>query len=101
MDESPFFNPFDLNFKNLANTCVLHWAGKLYALWENGRPYELDPRTLDTVGESLILNDVLSRSAPLAAHSRQGHLGYMCCILKTGRIMHAFVDHLLILQVVQ
>lgn len=38
MDESPFFNPFDLNFKNLANTCVLHWGDKLYALWEVCHP---------------------------------------------------------------
>ena len=34
MDDNPFFNPFDINFKNVANTCVLHWGGKLYALWE-------------------------------------------------------------------
>ena len=36
MDDNPFFNPFDLAFKNVANTCVLSWAGKVYALWEVG-----------------------------------------------------------------
>lgn len=33
-DGSPLFNPLDLRFKNVANTGVLHWGGKLYALWE-------------------------------------------------------------------
>ena len=37
MGANPFFNPFDLAFKNIANTCVLHWNNKLYALWEVGR----------------------------------------------------------------
>ena len=36
MGRNPFFNPFDLAFKNIANTCVLHWNSKLYALWEVG-----------------------------------------------------------------
>ena len=36
MGANPFFNPFDLAFKNIANTCVLHWNNKLYALWEVG-----------------------------------------------------------------
>ncbi len=31
---TPWFNPFDLSFKNVANTGVLAWAGQLYALWE-------------------------------------------------------------------
>ena len=33
-DGGRLFNPFDLTFKNVANTGVLHWGGKLYALWE-------------------------------------------------------------------
>lgn len=36
--------------KNVANTSVLWWGGKLLCLWEGGTPYELDPRTLRTVG---------------------------------------------------
>ena len=39
MGDNPFFNPFDLNFNNFANTCVLHWGDKLYALWEVSRPH--------------------------------------------------------------
>ncbi len=36
---------------NTANTSLLWHHGKLYALKESGRPYELDPATLDTLGE--------------------------------------------------
>ncbi len=36
---------------NTANTSMFWHHGKLYALKESGRPYELDPRTLETLGE--------------------------------------------------
>ncbi len=36
---------------NVANTGVIMNAGKLLALWEGGRPTELDPDTLRTKGE--------------------------------------------------
>ncbi len=36
---------------NPANTNAVLHGGKLLALWEGGRPWELDPATLDTVGE--------------------------------------------------
>ena len=36
---------------NTANTSMLWHHGKLYALKESGRPYELDPATLATLGE--------------------------------------------------
>lgn len=29
-----FFNPFDFNVKNVANTGVMHWGNKLLALYE-------------------------------------------------------------------
>lgn len=35
---------------NLANTNVVEHAGRLYALWEGGPPYEVDPDTLETKG---------------------------------------------------
>ena len=37
---------------NTANTSVMWHHGKLYALKESGRPYELDPESLATRGES-------------------------------------------------
>jgi carotenoid cleavage dioxygenase-like enzyme len=36
---------------NTANTSLMFHHGKLYALKESGRPYELDPETLQTLGE--------------------------------------------------
>jgi carotenoid cleavage dioxygenase len=36
---------------NTANTSMLWHHGKLYALKESGRPFELDPATLETLGE--------------------------------------------------
>lgn len=37
---------------NTANTSIMWHHGKLYALKESGRPYELDPNDLSTRGES-------------------------------------------------
>jgi len=31
-------NAFDLTLKNVANTNVIKWGGRLFALWEGGRP---------------------------------------------------------------
>lgn len=42
-------NAFDLTLKNVANTNILEWGGRLFAFWEAGRPYELDPSTLETL----------------------------------------------------
>ncbi|KAH9627467.1 hypothetical protein KSS87_006158, partial [Heliosperma pusillum] len=36
--------------KNVANTSILKWGGRLFCLWEGGSPYEIDPITLDTIG---------------------------------------------------
>eukprot|EP00985_Skeletonema_marinoi_P022648 scaffold14567_cov107-Skeletonema_marinoi.AAC.1 len=42
-------NAFDLTLKNVANTNVLQWGERLYAFWEAGRPYEMNPDTLETL----------------------------------------------------
>jgi 9-cis-beta-carotene 9',10'-cleaving dioxygenase len=36
--------------KNVANTSVLRWGGRVLCLWEGGEPYEIESGTLDTVG---------------------------------------------------
>lgn len=36
--------------KNVANTSVVQWGGRLLCLWEGGEPYEIDPWSLDTIG---------------------------------------------------
>ncbi|XP_065864301.1 carotenoid cleavage dioxygenase 7, chloroplastic [Euphorbia lathyris] len=50
--------------KNVANTSVLRWGGKLLCMWEGGIPYEIESETLDTIGRydmmdgrDLVVND--------------------------------------------
>ncbi|HEY9749218.1 MAG TPA: carotenoid oxygenase family protein [Allocoleopsis sp.] len=60
-------NAFDFNLKNIANTQVIYWGGKLLALWEAAEPHRLDPQTLDTLGKDY-LDGVLSPGSAFAAH---------------------------------
>lgn len=62
-------NIFDLRLKNLANTSVVYWGGKLWALWQGGEPHRLDPATLETVGLD-DLGGILSPGREFAAHYR-------------------------------
>jgi all-trans-8'-apo-beta-carotenal 15,15'-oxygenase len=62
-------NIFDLRIKNIANTQVLYWGGQLLALWEAARPHQLDPLTLETVGEASF-NGRLGPKMPFSAHPR-------------------------------
>jgi all-trans-8'-apo-beta-carotenal 15,15'-oxygenase len=47
---------------------VLAWAGRLFSLYESGLPHELDPATLNTVGESTVGGQL--ETPVLAAHYR-------------------------------
>ena len=60
-------NAFDFRLKNIANTNVVYWAGKLWALWEAAQPHRLDPWTLETMGLD-DLGGALGRTQPFAAH---------------------------------
>ncbi len=60
-------NAFDLRIKNIANTNVIYWGGKLLALWEAGQPYRLDPLTLETLGADT-LDGLLQTGDPFSAH---------------------------------
>jgi all-trans-8'-apo-beta-carotenal 15,15'-oxygenase len=62
-------NAFDLRLKNIANTNILPWGGKLLALWEAAEPHRLDPRTLDTLGLDN-LDGTLKPGDAFAAHPR-------------------------------
>ena len=62
-------NAFDLKLKNIANTHVIYWGGKLLALWEAAEPYRLDPNTLETLGLDY-LDGVLKPGSAFAAHPR-------------------------------
>jgi len=60
-------NAFDFNLKNIANTQVVYWGGKLLALWEAAEPHRLNPQTLETLGREY-LDGVLSPGSAFAAH---------------------------------
>jgi all-trans-8'-apo-beta-carotenal 15,15'-oxygenase len=60
-------NIFNLTLKNIANTGVLHWGGRLLALWEAAEPHRLDPGTLDTIGLDR-LEGLLRPGDAFAAH---------------------------------
>jgi all-trans-8'-apo-beta-carotenal 15,15'-oxygenase len=62
-------NAFDLKLKNIANTNILYWGGKLLALWEAAEPHRLDPATLETLGLD-DLDGVLQPGSAFAAHPR-------------------------------
>ncbi|CAD5929359.1 Apocarotenoid-15,15'-oxygenase [Planktothrix tepida] len=62
-------NFMDLRIKNIANTQVIYWAGKLLALWEAAQPYRLDPHTLETLGID-DLDGILEPGDGFAAHVR-------------------------------
>ncbi|KAI7740624.1 hypothetical protein M8C21_019502 [Ambrosia artemisiifolia] len=60
--------------KNVANTSVLRWGGRLFCLWEGGAPYEIDSRSLDTIGKFDLINggDQSSTSSISDRDSRGG-----------------------------
>ncbi|MBW4526245.1 MAG: carotenoid oxygenase family protein [Phormidium tanganyikae FI6-MK23] len=60
-------NAFDIRIKNIANTQVIYWGGKLLALWEAAEPHRLDPQTLETLGLEYF-DGKLGKGAPFAAH---------------------------------
>ncbi|MBD1825605.1 carotenoid oxygenase family protein [Cyanobacteria bacterium FACHB-DQ100] len=60
-------NAFDVRIKNIANTQVIYWGGKLLALWEAAEPHRLDPKTLETLGLEYF-DGKLGKGAPFAAH---------------------------------
>lgn len=55
--------------ENMANTNVLLHEGSLYSLWEGGRPHELDPVSLDTVGPESF-DGMLKRLGAFSAHPK-------------------------------
>lgn len=62
-------NAFDFQLKNIANTNIIYWGGKLFALWEAAEPYHLDPNTLETIGKDY-LDGILEEGEAFAAHPR-------------------------------
>lgn len=51
VSDSPVRNLRAPGARNVSNTTIQPWAGRLISGWEGGRPYALDPESLETVGE--------------------------------------------------
>jgi len=49
--ESMWKNLFAPGPRNVANTTIMPWAGRLLCGWEGGRPYAMDSQSLATLGE--------------------------------------------------
>ncbi|ERN43131.1 lignostilbene-alpha,beta-dioxygenase [Rubidibacter lacunae KORDI 51-2] len=62
-------NAFDFRLKNIANTNVIYWGGKLLALWEAGLPHCLEPGTLETFGTDE-LDGAIADTCAFSAHPR-------------------------------
>jgi all-trans-8'-apo-beta-carotenal 15,15'-oxygenase len=52
---------------NAANTSLIFTAGRLLALWEAGHPWQIDPATLETIGE-MDFDGSLEARTPFSAH---------------------------------
>ncbi len=60
-------------YVNVANTSLLMWRGRMYALFEAGLPTEIDPETLATIGETDLEGTVRRAfSAHPKYHARSG-----------------------------
>jgi len=57
------------NQANASNTSVMFSNGRLLTLWEMGLPWELDPDTLETLGE-MSFDGALSSRSTFSAHPR-------------------------------
>lgn len=84
--EGPFWK--NLSFgppRNVANTTITRWGDRLLAGWEGGRPFSLDPRTLETRGEETF-GGALEGQATLAHFKHDATQGRLVlCSVKMGR----------------
>ncbi len=72
---------------NAANTNLLPFNGRVYALWEGGSAIEVDPQTLATVGVKTWRADL--RAMPFSAHPKldpQGGMWNFGALPGSGRI---------------
>lgn len=70
--------------RNVANTTIVRWNGKLLAGWEGGAPYAVDPTTLETLGEETF-DGALAGQATLAHMKHDVALDRLVtCSIKMG-----------------
>lgn len=64
----PLWRRWQAQLKNAANTSVLPLGDRVLALWEGGRPHQLDAHTLDTHGTDDLAQ--LAADEPYSAHPK-------------------------------
>ncbi len=64
-------NAFRIQFKNPININAVYFGGKLFALHDAGRPYTLDPLTLETKGPCTYNSDASLISLKCAEHDEE------------------------------
>jgi carotenoid cleavage dioxygenase-like enzyme len=71
--------------RNVANTTIVPWAGKLLAGWEGGAPYALDAESLATIGEETFSGALMGQQT--LAHMRldAGAERLVLCSMRTRR----------------
>lgn len=81
-------NLFDFKFKNTANTNVLYWDKKLFALQESDIPHYMEPDSLRTMGKYRFRGLLKSSVNCFTAHPRiDSRTGYLVAFsLKSGKI---------------
>ncbi len=83
-------NVFNMHFKNPININALYYGGKLFALHDAGRPYILDPITLETKGPSQYDAATQIMSLKAAAHEEEDpYIG----ISRASRPQEVFSGH--------
>lgn len=78
---------------NAANTNLLPFNGRVYALWEGGSAFEVDPETLATTGPVAWREDL--RAMPFSAHPKldpQGGMWNFGALPGSGRIALYQID---------
>lgn len=68
VSDSPLRNLRAPGPRNVSNTTIQPWAGRLISGWEGGRPYALDAESLETIGEETF--DGALPDAAFLAHVR-------------------------------
>ncbi len=82
-------------FKNTANTSVVPWQGRLYALMEGGKPTQVDPDTLHTMGETNldgVVTTAFSAHPHRVAHRRTMYNFGMSYGKQTALALYALPD---------
>ncbi len=82
-------------FKYTANTSVVPWQGRRYALMEGGKPTQVDPDTLHTMGETNldgVISTAFSAHPNRVAHRRTMYNFGMSYGKQTALALYALPD---------